>query len=111
MTTYPAQYGFEEFSVPKYSLDDAVDDKNVFAITILEGDCAGETLSIFNVSWGEDEYESEETMLEFDVSSSISQDDPKHEQIVEIAHNVLKSVICFTLDNASEGADNEDVAS
>ena len=110
MTTYPAQYGLEEFIVPNYSLNEESTTDNVFSINILDGECAGETLSILNVSMGDTDDASGDGVLEFDLISSVGENDSKYGQITEIAQNILKSAIYFALDNARE-INNEDVAS
>lgn len=119
MKTYPAQCGFEEFSIPDVKFTDELDVKSGhFAFRILEGECEGETVVISNVRMEDDTSNTEDGVLEFDISSSVKEDDSKYNQIVEISQNMMKSVLILAFKNAAansfdeieEGSVNEDVA-
>ena len=117
MKTYSAQCGFEEFSLPDVKFTDKLDVKSGhFAFRILEGDCEGETVVISNVRMEDANDGTEDGVLEFDITSSVTEDDPKYNQITEISQNMLKSALIFAIENAvtnnisNEDSVNEDVA-
>lgn len=116
MKIYPAQYGFEEFSLPDVKFTDELDVKSGhFAFRILEGDCEGETVVISNVRMEDANDGTDDGVLEFDITSSVEENDPKYEQIIEVSQNMLKSALIFAVENATinklnEDSVNEDVA-
>lgn len=118
MKTYPAQYGFDEFSIPDIEFTDELDIKSGhFAFRILEGICEGEVVVISNVRMEDANDDTEDGILDFDVSSSVKDDDPKYEQIVDVSQNILKSALILAVENAAmnnekliEDSVNEDVA-
>ena len=117
MKTYPAQCGFEEFSLPEVKFTDELDVKSGhFAFRILEGECEGETVVISNVRMEDANDGTDDGVLDFDITSSVTEDDPKYNQITEISQNMLKSALIFAVENAvtnnklNEDSVNEDVA-
>lgn len=117
MKTYPAQYGFDEFSIPDIEFTDELDIKSGhFAFRILEGICEGEVVVISNVRMEDVNDGTDDGVLEFDITSSVTKNDSKYNQITEISQNMLKSALIFAVENAvtndelNKDSINEDVA-
>lgn len=108
MTTYPAQHGMDEFVIPEYSVNEEFVDTGIFEVTILEGECINETLTISNVSMNDDHDNTDFGVIEYDFKSSVAEDDSRREQMAEIARGILKSAIYYAIDSDQTTEDNEE---
>ena len=103
MTSYPAQYGFEAFSVPDYSLELAENEH--YRFTINEGAYINEWIEIYDLSFSDEPDENGESLLKFEFQSSLGEDNVAFN---ELAQNLIKEVIIRTMESTLNGGFSEE---
>ena len=102
MTSYPAQYGFEAFSVPDYSLELQSDDR--YRFTINEGELKNEWIDIYDLKFSDDFDENGQDQLLFDFNTSLGEDNVGFN---ELAQKLIKEVIIRTMESVKKYPENE----
>ena len=103
MTSYPAQYGFEEFSVPDYSLELAENEH--YRFTILESEFENQWIEIYDLSFSDEPDENGESLLKFEFQSSLGEDNVVFN---ELAQKLIKEVIIRSMEHAMKGGFSEE---
>lgn len=103
MTSYPAQYGFEAFSVPDYDLEPM--DNGRYRFTINESEFNNQWIEVYGLSFGDVPDEEGESQLMFEYESSLGD---SNEGIRKLTENLIKEVIIRTMEYTMRNAPNED---
>lgn len=103
MTSYPAQYGFEAFSVPDYSLELAENEH--YRFTILESEFENQWIEIYDLSFSDEPDENGESLLKFEFQSSLGEDNVAFN---ELAQKLIKEVIIRSMEHAMRNEKNEE---
>lgn len=102
MTSYPAQYGFEAFSVPDYSLE--LTENEHYRFTINESEYANEWIEIYDLKFSDDFDENGQAQLLFDFNTSLGEDNVG---VNELAQKLIKEVIIRTMESVKKYPENE----